>query len=466
MSATRSLLGGLSLGAGLMYLLDPDRGRRRRALVRDRIFSQAGESETFLGKTSRDLANRARGLVARTKRRVAPEGRVADDVLAERVRSKMGRYVSHPGAIDVTAFWGRIVLEGDILAHEVDDLIDAVASVRGVREIENCLRSHRDPQGVPGLQGAARKGGEPGEFRQENWTPAARFAAGAAGSALVLVGLKRLGKLGVGATALGSGLLARSVANKPVRRLTGVGAGRRAVDYRKTITVQAPIDEVYDFWSRVENFPQIMSHIREVRETGRNRTRWTAVGPGGIPVSWNAVVTARVPGEVLAWRSEPGSTVDNAGIVRFEPVNGGAEATRIDIRLSYNPPAGAVGDVVAGFFGVDPKSAMDEDLVRFKSLIEQGRTRSGGESVTREDVRVESEPQPRENPMKTPAKRYHVMPEGSEWVVRLEESMVDEARAPTREEAIQRGESKARAEQAELVIHEEDGGIAEERAFV
>lgn len=419
-----------------------------------------------MGKTSRDLANRTRGFLARTKSRVVPEGQVADDVLAQRVRSKMGRYVSHPGAIDVTAFWGRIVLEGDILAHELDDLVDAVASVRGVREVESRLRVHREPGGVPGLQGAPRRSGEPGEFRQENWTPAARFAAGTAGGALVLMGLRRLGKLGVGATAVGAGLVARSVANKPVRRLTGVGAGRRAVDYRKTITVEAPIEEVFDFWSRVENFPRIMSHIREVRDLGHNRTRWTAAGPAGIPVSWNAVVTARVPGEVLAWRSEPGSTVDNAGVVRFEPVDGGAEATRIDIRLSYNPPAGALGDVVASLFGVDPKSAMDEDLVRFKSLIEQGRTRSNGEIVTRDELGAGTERQPHEDAMKSPAKRYHVMPEGNEWVVRLEESMVDEVRARTREEAIERGEEKARAEQAELVIHEEDGGIAEERAFV
>ncbi len=459
MTIRTSWLGGLGLGAGLMYLLDPDRGRRRRARVRDRISSRAGESESFLGKTSRDFANRTRGLVARTKSRVVPEGRVADDVLAERVRSKMGRHVSHPGAIEVTAFGGRIVLEGDVLADEADDLVDAVASVRGVHEIENRLCVHRDPGGVPGLQGAARRSGEMAEFRQETWSPAARFAAGTTGGALVLLGLRRLGKLGAGATALGAGLVARSVANKPVRRLTGVGAGRRAVDYRKTITVKAPIDEVFDFWSRVENFPRIMSHIREVRDIGRNRTRWTAVGPAGVPVSWNAVVTARIPGEVLAWRSEPGSTIENAGIVRFEPADGGAEATRIDIRLSYNPPAGAVGDIVASLLGVDPKSAMDEDLVRFKSLMEEGRARSGDEKVTREELTTE-------DAMKTPAKRYHVIPEGQEWVVRLEESMVDEVRAPTRDEAIERGEDKARAEQAELVIHEEDGGIEEERAFV
>ncbi|MGH7564428.1 MAG: SRPBCC family protein, partial [Gemmatimonadota bacterium] len=336
MTIRASWLGGLGLGAGLMYLLDPDRGRRRRALVRDRLSSRAGESETFLGKTGRDFSNRAQGFLARARSRVVPEGHVADDVLAERVRSKMGRHVSHPGAIEITARWGRVILRGPILAHEFEDLLSAVASVRGVRDIDDRLEVHRDPGDVPGLQGAPRRSGETAEFRQENWSPAARFAAGTTGGALVLLGLGRLGKLGIASTTVGAGLMARSIVNKPVRRLTGIGAGRRAVDYRKTITVQAPLDEVYDFWSRVENFPRIMSHIREVRDIGQNRTRWTAVGPAGIPVSWNAIVTARVPGEVLAWRSEPGSTVENAGIVHFEPVDGGADATRIDIRLSYN----------------------------------------------------------------------------------------------------------------------------------
>lgn len=399
MNMRTSWLGALGLGAGLMYLLDPDRGRRRRALFRDRFASSASESESFLGKTRRDLGNRTRGLVARARSRVVPSGHVTDDVLAERVRSKMGRHVSHPGAIEVTARWGRVILEGPILAHEVQDLLSAVNSVPGVRDIDNRLEIHMGPDDVPGLQGAPRRSGETAEFRQENWSPAARFAAGTTGGALVLMGLGRLGKLGVASTAVGAGLVARSLANKPMRRLTGVGAGRRAVDYRKTITVEAPLDEVYEFWNRVENFPRIMSHIREVRDLGHNRTRWTAVGPAGIPVSWNAIVTARVPGEVLAWRSEPGSTVESAGIVHFEPVDGGANATRVDIRLSYNPPAGAVGDVVANLFGVDPKSAMDEDLVRFKSLIEEGQTTgAGGETVTREELATEAQPKPHEEP--------------------------------------------------------------------
>jgi uncharacterized membrane protein len=100
-------------------------------------------------------------------------------------------------------------------------------------------------------------------------------------------------------------------------------------------------------------------------------------------------VTTREPDKMLAWRSEPESMIDNAGMVRFEPVRDGA-ATRVDIHLSYNPPAGAIGDAVANLLGVDPKSAMDEDLVRFKSLLEEGRTTNGSEQVTREELQAES----------------------------------------------------------------------------
>ena len=374
MASKASALGGFGIGAGLMYLLDPDRGRRRRALVRDRVSSRIGDSEAFLGKTARDSANRTRGLVARARGRLGADGRVSDEVLVERVRSKLGRYVSHPGAIDVEAHGGWVVLRGAILAGESEALLGAVASVPGVHHVENELEVHENPDDVPALQGAGRRTGQTSELGQERWSPAFRFAAGTVGAGMTLLGLRRLGLLGTATAAAGVGLLARGVSNRPVRRLTGVGAGRRAVDFQKTVTVEAPLDDVYEFWSRLEEFPRIMSHIEEVREIGPGRTRWKATGPLGTTVSWNAVETARVPGELLAWRSEPGSQIDNAGIVRFEPA--GEDATRVDVRLSYNPPAGSVGDVVANVFGVDPKSAMDEDLMRFKSRVEDGSPRA------------------------------------------------------------------------------------------
>lgn len=384
MNTRTGVIGGLGLGASVMYLLDPDRGRRRRAMLRDGISARAFDSERFFKKSGRDIGNRVRGMAAKTRNRVFPAGPVEDDVLAERVRSKMGRYISHPGAIEVSAAAGRVTLRGPVLADEADGLIRAIESVRGVREVEDRLEVHSDPESVPALQGGSRRAGETPEFLQRRWSPAARVAAGGVGGTLLLLGLKRRDRLGIAASALGTGLMARSIANRSARRLTGIGAGRRAVDYRKTITVAAPVDEVYDLWSRVENFPRIMSHVREVRDIGNGRTRWTATGPAGIPVSWDAVVTQQVPGEILAWESEPGSMIDNAGVIRFQPVGDGA--TRVDIHLSYNPPAGSIGDVVASLLGADPKSAMDEDMVRFQSLLEQDRTGNGREALTLEDL--------------------------------------------------------------------------------
>ena len=384
MNTRTGVIGGLGLGASVMYLLDPERGRRRRAMLRDGMVSRAIDSELFLRKSRRDIGNRARGMAARTRNRVFPSGPVEDDVLAERVRSKMGRYVSHPGAIEVSAAAGRVALRGPVLADEARGLIRAIESVRGVRDVEDRLELYSEPGAVPALQGGARRAGETPELLERRWSPAARVAGTGVAGTLLVLGLKRRGGLGMAATALGTGLLARAISNRSARRLTGLGAGRRAVDYRKTITIDAPVEEVYDAWSRVENFPRILSHIREVRDIGNGRTRWTATGPAGVPVSWDAVVTEEVPGEVLAWQSEPGSMIDNAGVIRFEPVDDG-EATRVDIHLSYNPPAGSVGDVVASLLGADPKSAMDEDLIRFQSVLEQRRTGNGRET-TREDL--------------------------------------------------------------------------------
>ena len=74
----------------------------------------------------------------------------------------------------------------------------------------------------------------------------------------------------------------------------------------------------------------------------------------------------------------------NAGIIRFEPR--ADDSTRVHIRLSYNPPVGAIGHAIATLFGADPKSQMDADLVRLKSLIEAGKASVEGQTVSREEI--------------------------------------------------------------------------------
>jgi uncharacterized membrane protein len=182
----------------------------------------------------------------------------------------------------------------------------------------------------------------------------------------------------------GFGLFIRGLTNLELRRLTGIGGGRRAVDVHKTITIAAPIGQVLEFWSKFENFPRFMSHLYEVHDLGGGRSHWVAAGPGGIPVTWNAVLTRVIPYELLAWKSEAASAIPNAGVVHFEAQADGG--THVTIHLSYNPPGGALGHFAALLFGADPKSAMDEDLLRLKSLLEKGKASAPGKRVRREDI--------------------------------------------------------------------------------
>lgn len=149
-----AFLAGLGIGLGLMYILDPDRGRRRRALVRDKIAHSAKVGAGRFGATRRDLAQRATGVAARMRGSLRREA-VDDAVLVERVRAQLGRLVSHPRAIEVSAEEGRVTLSGPVLRAEVNRLIDGVERVRGVCEVVHALDEHDTAGNVPALQGGS-----------------------------------------------------------------------------------------------------------------------------------------------------------------------------------------------------------------------------------------------------------------------------------------------------------------------
>jgi osmotically-inducible protein OsmY len=139
------ILGGVAAGAGLMYFLDPDRGRRRRAGVRQKAASAAaratGVAET-LGARSRDVRNRAYGAVAEAKKRLRREPEVDDGVLEARVRARMGHEIGHPGWVDVKADHGRVTLAGRVPAAEAEALRSCVASVKGVKQVADRVEVH------------------------------------------------------------------------------------------------------------------------------------------------------------------------------------------------------------------------------------------------------------------------------------------------------------------------------------
>ena len=154
-------LGGAAVGAALVYWLDPQRGARRRAEVKQRAVHAAKEASAAAQVSSRDIANRSRGLAARVRSRLADvrariRGEVEDDsILAARVRAKLGHFCSHPGAVEVQCHDGRVELKGPILKSEMDWVLRGIASVKGVRGVDNELTPHESAGSIPELQGGA-----------------------------------------------------------------------------------------------------------------------------------------------------------------------------------------------------------------------------------------------------------------------------------------------------------------------
>jgi hypothetical protein len=146
MNRQETLLLGMILGAGLMYLLDPERGRRRRALIRDQFVHGAHELEDFGGEVAsraRHLRNRARGAVIETRTRWRRE-EVDDPVLEARVRSHLGRLISDAGNIKVSAEHGRVTLRGTAPGAEMSALVDGVQNIPGVHDVINRLESREN----------------------------------------------------------------------------------------------------------------------------------------------------------------------------------------------------------------------------------------------------------------------------------------------------------------------------------
>jgi len=219
---TWTLLGsvgaGAGLGAGLMYLLDPQAGRRRRAVAKDKATSALNKGGDTVKRVSHHLGNRTKGLVAAAGSRLRRSGDVDDQLLRDRVRSKLGHAISHASVLEVTVENGRVSLAGPVLAVEADRLLDAVRSVHGVRDVECRFDLLEQAEDHPAFQA----GSSPApELKKRRWVPAtARALAATVGSTLAVAALKKKGPLGIALGTVGLGLLAGGATNGGPKRLT------------------------------------------------------------------------------------------------------------------------------------------------------------------------------------------------------------------------------------------------------
>jgi hypothetical protein len=176
MGSTENLLTGLAIGSGLMFLLDPTAGRRRRALTRDKAGKwsrRAGRAMRTSWQYASDKGRSAAALVDRVRH----GERTDDEAVAQRLRQCIARHSTHPKAIDVSVTDGVVKFSGPILSSELNEVLRCASAVSGVRAVENRLEPHDEPGNVPALQG------EPHRRPWTRWwetSPALRIGTGAA----------------------------------------------------------------------------------------------------------------------------------------------------------------------------------------------------------------------------------------------------------------------------------------------
>ncbi|HEY0456577.1 MAG TPA: SRPBCC family protein [Verrucomicrobiae bacterium] len=156
------------------------------------------------------------------------------------------------------------------------------------------------------------------------------------------------------------------------KRQIGGGKNVKKMKVTKACTIlhRSP-EELYRFWRRLENLPQFSQHIVSVTPRSDTVSHWVVKAPGSKNVEWDAEVFNEHPNELIAWRSLDDSGVENAGTIRFEPAPGG-RGTEVKVTLEYVPHVGKLGAFLAKLTGEEPEIQVEDDLGRFKALMEAG----------------------------------------------------------------------------------------------
>ena len=374
------LVGGAAAGALLMFLLDPDRGSARRATSTTALKNAGSRTGSALGNAWHGIGERI-GSAARQAGDSASE--LLDDAaktgakLLDDAGSSAGKY-----ADDAGKYAGKYADEAGTRASRMLESAKPNGAARRTYEDARDSASDLIASAADSASAAASRLGRMASQAAGSASHALhlderdlvssllRNPAVVGGGLLGLIGLFRRSPLVAAAGVAGLALAARSGGSggSIVSNLFGSGRAKR-IDLEKTIRIDAAPDEVYEMWANYENFPRFMSHVVEVRDIGKRRSHWTVQGPAGTQFEFDSVLTEQNRNRRLAWRSEPGAQIPNSGSVEFEPYRGG---TLVTVRLSYSPPAGALGHAVASLFGSDPKGQMDDDLARMKHYIERG----------------------------------------------------------------------------------------------
>ncbi len=181
----------------------------------------------------------------------------------------------------------------------------------------------------------------------------------------------------------------------------GIVESVKGIRVKSATTVGRPVSEVYGFWRNFENLPRFMSHLESVQVFDERRSHWTALGPAGIRLEWDAETVEDRPNELISWRSLPGGQVETAGYVRFRPAPKD-RGTEIVVEMRYDPPGGVVGASIAKLFGESGQEVVTRDLQAFKNVMEVGE-------VVHSDASIYTRPHPARPPAEHELERARLL---------------------------------------------------------
>ncbi len=217
---------------------------------------------------------------------------------------------------------------------------------------------------------------------RKNVGVAERIASIAVGTALGFAGRQKGNMGGLLLALMGAGLLYRGAAGHCLcYDALGISTAKhndntaipakQGVKVEKTLTINRPASELYEFWRDITHLPQVFKHLKSVEVQDGNASHWVAAGPANMNVEWDAEILNDHEKNLIAWRSLPGGDIDTAGSIRFQPTKND-RGTEVTVSMKYNPPGGQVTDYLASWFGGGLGSKLVDDLRNFKSLMEAG----------------------------------------------------------------------------------------------
>lgn len=155
----------------------------------------------------------------------------------------------------------------------------------------------------------------------------------------------------------------------------------------RTVTINRPRAEVYAFWRKLENLPKFMENIASITPIDDKRSHWIVTAPGGRTVEWDSLIVDDVPNQLIAWKSAEGSDITHSGHIEFRDAQG-QRGTEVTATILYDPPAGALGKIIAKLFQEEPKIQSRRDLRRFKQLMETGEIATAIRNLAQADKKT------------------------------------------------------------------------------